>query len=151
MSRFQKFVRENEKWFRGRHPETDLSLNHVETELQLSIPVDLRWVLKEYGYWHATGVSDIEESILDTKAAREHLKLPHQYLVLYDHQDGGVVLLDTNSGSETNENRVIDSSWESVPDDIENEIIYPGLVEYAERLIEQYSNFLDPGDIVCPD
>lgn len=59
MSKFQEFVKVNEKWFRGRSPETDATLDVVEKELSILIPVDIRWLLKEYGYWHGTGISNI--------------------------------------------------------------------------------------------
>ena len=62
MSKFQNFVRENEVWFRGRLPETDDTLLRVENELGVMLPDDIKWLLKEYGYWHGTGISNIEES-----------------------------------------------------------------------------------------
>lgn len=149
MSKFQEFVVQNSKWFKGRHTETDASLDHVEKELDLKLPQDIRWLLCEYGYWHGTGISNIEESIEDTKQAREHLQLPSNYIVLYDHQDGGVVLLDTESKNGTN--RVIDTAWESVPNNLEKEIIYSDLVTYIKRVIEVESEVLEEEDIECKE
>lgn len=116
MSEFREFVKENEIWFRGRLPETDDSLDRVERELGVTLPEDIRWLLKEYGYWHGTGISNIEESVDDTKLAREHVHLPTNYVVLYDHQDGGVILLDVVADINTGKNRIINSAWESIPE-----------------------------------
>lgn len=147
MSKFQSFVKENEKWFRGRLPESGSSLAKVESKLGIKLPKDIKWLLKEYGYWHGTGISNIEESIQDTLDARKHLQLPNNYVVLYDHQDGGVILLDVNSTN--GKNRVIDAAWESVPNDLENETIYSDLVEYMQRVIEVETEILNEEDIEC--
>ncbi len=151
MSEFREFVRENEKWFRGRLPETDSSLDKVEKELAVSIPDDIRWLLKTYGYWHGTGISNIEDSIDETKLAREHVQLTENFIVLYDHHDGGVVLLDSVPDENTGKYRVIDSAWESIPDQLDKEIIYPSFKEYTESVIETESNFLNQEEIECED
>ena len=151
MNKLREFVNANEKWFRGRLPETDASLDKVEEELSIKIPTEIRWLLKEYGYWHGTGISNIEESIIDTKEARKHVGLPAKFLVLYDHQDGGVVLLDTIANPITGEFQVYDTAWESIPDNLENEIIYSNYVEYVKRVIEVESEVIDEGDIECTE
>lgn len=151
MSEFRDFVKENEKWFRGRHPETDASLNEVERELAVNLPEDIRWLLKTYGYWHGTGICNIEEAIEDTKLAREHVQLPINYVVLYDHHDGGVILLDVNPDEKTGTNRVIDTGWESIPDRLEEEIVYPSFKAYTERVIQNEADFLDEEDIECKE
>lgn len=149
MSKFQEFVKKNEVWFRGRFPETDASLDRVESELGLKIPSDIRWLLKEYGYWHGTGISNIEESIEETRLARAHVQLPDKYIVLYDHHDGGVILLDTETDEITGNNRVIDSAWESIPDNLEQETIYTDLIEYAKNVIAVQAEILDEEDVEC--
>lgn len=149
MSEFREFVKENEKWFRGKCPETDVSLDIVESELSISLPDDVRWLLKEYGYWHGTGICNIEESIGDTKLAREHVQLPVNFVVLYDHHDGGVILLDVEKDLSTRDHRVIDSAWESIPESLEDETIYPSLMAYTKRVIETEANLLDDEDIEC--
>lgn len=149
MSNFQNFVRENEIWFRGRLPEIHDTLWRVENELGVILPDDIKWLLKKYGYWHGTGISNIEESVDDTLSAREHLKLPHNYVVLYNHQDGGVILLDTEKYN--GKNRVINSGWESIPDELEEEIIYSDFEAYTRNVIEAEKQFLDSDDIECKD
>ena len=151
MSEFREFVKENEKWFRGRLPETEDSLDKVERELGIKLPHDVRWLLKEYGYWHGTGICNIEESVDDTKRAREHVRLPTNYVVLYDHQDGGVILLDVTPDNKTGENRVIDTAWESIPENMESEIIYPSFTAYTKKVIESESDFLDEADVECKE
>lgn len=151
MSEFREFVKENEIWFRGRLPETDDSLDRVERELGVTLPEDIRWLLKEYGYWHGTGISNIEESVDDTKLAREHVYLPLNYVVLYDHQDGGVILLDVVSDKNTGKNRIINSAWESIPEKMEEEIIYPSITAYTKSVIEIQADFLNEEDIECKE
>ena len=151
MSEFQEFVRENKKWFRGRNPETEASLNKVERELEIKLPEEIRWLLKTYGYWHGTGICSIEETIDETKLAREHAQLPNNYLVLYDHHDGGVILLDVNRDEKTGENRVIDTGWEAVPDKLEEEKVYPSFKAYTEIVIKNEADFLDEKDIECKE
>ena len=149
MSKFQNFVRENEVWFRGRLPETDDTLLRVENELGVMLPDDIKWLLKEYGYWHGTGISNIEESVDDTLSARQHLNLLHKYVVLYDHHDGGVILIDTEKCN--GKNRVINSGWESVPDELEKEIIHSDFEAYTRIVIETEKQFLDSDEIECRD
>lgn len=136
MSDFQKFVRNNEKWFSGRLNETNTTLNFVEFELNITLPMDIRWLLEKYGYSDGTGISNIQESISITKLARKNVLLPNQYIVLYDHQDSGVILLDTKTNKITGKNRVIDTAWHAIPDKLEDETIYPNLTEYVKKVIE---------------
>ena len=149
MGSFQNFVKENEIWFRGRLPETDETLMNVESKLGVKLPEDIKWLLKDYGYWHGTGISNIEESIDDTLMAREHVNLPNNFVVLYDHQDGGVILLDTNKLS--GKYRVISAGWESIPDQIENEIIFSDFEEYTKSVIETEREIIAECDIECKE
>ena len=86
--------------------------------LGVTLPDDIRWLLGTYGYWHATGISSLDETVADTQAAREHLNLPHQFIVLYNHQDGGAILLDTVPDQD-GENKVYNVGWEAIPDQID--------------------------------
>jgi hypothetical protein len=96
---FQDFVAGNIDWFRGRMPETDSSLKHAELSLGVELPSSVKWLLKEHGYWHGTGVSNLEDAVKDTLDARHHLALPGRFVVLDNFQDGGIILIDT--GEET--------------------------------------------------
>jgi hypothetical protein len=105
-AQFQEFVRAAEVWFCGRFPQSEESLREVERNLGVSLPTSLRWLLKEYGYWHGTGVSNLESSVTETQLAREHLGLPHQFIVLENHHDGGIILIDTGEQTSPGENPV---------------------------------------------
>ena len=96
---FREFVLDREDWFRGRLPESEESLHYAEQRLGVRLPESLRWLLSGFGYWHGTGVSDLEESVTDTLLARERLQLPPRYVILENYHDGGLILLDT--GDET--------------------------------------------------
>ena len=137
MNAFRQFVAENERWFRGHLPETDESLNAAERALGVRLPDDIRWVLRDYGYWHATGISSLDETITDTRAAREHVQLPERFIVLYNHQDGGVILLDTIGDPETQANRVYNVAWESIPDEMTDEIVYDSYLDYVRDVMER--------------
>jgi hypothetical protein len=76
MNAFREFVQHNLRWFAGRGHESPASLDEAESRSGITVPDDLRWLLTERGYWHATGISSLEETISDTIAAREYLGLP---------------------------------------------------------------------------
>ena len=147
MNELQQFVDANDRWFRGHLPESDASLDSAEAQLALSLPPDIRWVLRDFGYWHATGISSLDETIENTIAAREHVKLPHRYIVLYDHQDGGVILLDTEPNPRTGQFNVYDSGWESIPDELELEIVYDSYLCYVKEVLARQQDFIAPEDI----
>ena len=52
------------------------------------------------------GASSLQEAVTNTLAAREHWNLPDRFVMLYDHQDGGVILLDTCTDLQTGQNKV---------------------------------------------
>jgi len=139
MTPYQEYVLANERWFRGRPPESEQSLKHAESVLNISLPDDLKWVLKTYGYWHATGVCSLDSMVERTQAARVHLNLPHNWVVLYDHDEGGAFLLDTNT------EEVVGLAWEDVPENLHADAVFPTLKQYAVHLIEE--NCLSEDDI----
>jgi len=147
MNTFRQFVEANVRWFRGHLPESDATLDAAEASLGVSLPQDIRWLLRDYGYWHATGISSLDETVSNTQAAREHLNLPTQFIVLYDHQDGGVILLDTLVDTETGGHKVYNSGWESVPDAIENEIVYDSFLDYVRDVLDRQQDFIAPDDV----
>ena len=147
MEPFRHFVEDNIRWFRGHAPESDESLSAAERVLDLQIPDDIRWLLREYGYWHATGISSLDESIENTIAARTHLGLPKHFLVLYDHQDGGVILIDTIPDPATGENRVYNAGWEFVPDQLSQDIVYDSYLEYVRQVLVSRRDFINEENI----
>ncbi len=147
MNTFRQFVEANARWFRGHLPESDATLDAAEESLGVSLPQDVRWLLRDYGYWHATGISSLDETVSNTQAAREHLNLPARFVVLYDHQDGGAILLDTIADSKTGQNKVYNSGWESVPDEIENEIVYDCYLDYVRDVLDRERDFIAAEDV----
>ncbi|MDZ7619147.1 MAG: hypothetical protein U1E05_19270 [Patescibacteria group bacterium] len=115
--------------------------------MPVSSPSPVRWLLRDYGYWHATGISSLDETVSNTQAAREHLNLPAQFVVLYDCQDGGVILLDTIADAQTGQNKVYNSGWESVPDQIEDEIVYDSYLDYVRELLDRQREFIAAEDV----
>lgn len=143
------FVKSHEVWFRGRLPETDSSLAEAEQLLGVPLPRSLRWLLTEYGYWHGTAVSNLDDSVRDTLSAREHLGLPTRFIVLENLQDGGVVLVDTEEQPTPGEPVVY---WAGLEDlgaapKLEGNRRYISFGEYvAERLAHQQDLF-NPEDV----
>ena len=147
MSALRQFVEANSRWFRGHLPESDATLDAAEKSLGVSFPEDVRWMLRDFGYWHATGISSIDETVADTLAARQHLNLPERFVVLYDHQDGGAILLDTVPDPETGHNKVYNVAWESVPNLLEQEIVHPSYLAYVQEVLERQQDFIAEDDI----
>jgi hypothetical protein len=142
MTPYQEFVLSNEQWFRGRFPESEDSIARAELELGVTLTSDLKWVLMTFGYWHATGVCSLHATIEKTLAARLHLSLPHSWIVLYDHDDGGVILLNTMGSHE-----VVDASWHSVPEDLHGDTVHESLLAYSQHLIDIEGDILDEDEI----
>lgn len=147
MSAYRDYVAANERWFRGRAPESPGSLQAAELALGVTFPEDLKWVLSTYGYWHATGVCSLQDTVEKTRLARQHVQLPHQWIVLYDHDEGGVFILDTVPEPTTGQHAVAGLAWEDVPDGICSNDLFPSLLHYAAHLIEVEGDFLDEDDI----
>lgn len=143
MNPFRQFVEDNSRWFRGHLPETDATLDAAEQSLGIRLPDDVRWLLREHGYWHATGISSSAETVADTRDAREHLKLPEQFIVLYNHHDGGVILLDTIADTQTGNNKVYNVGWEFVPDEITEDIVYDSFLAYTRDVLESQRDVID--------
>ncbi len=147
MNAFRQFVEANVRWFRGHLPETDASLDAAEQTLDVPLPPDIRWLLRDYGYWHATGISSLDETITDTLAAREHLDLPPRYIVLFNHDDGGLILLDTIANPDTGQHTVYNAGIESIPDELENDIVYHSLLEYVQTEMSVRRPFVTEEDL----
>jgi cell wall assembly regulator SMI1 len=147
MNGYRAYVIANERWFRGRSAESVENLQQAETTLGITFPEDLKWVLSNYGYWHATGVCSLTETIEKTLLARQHVQLPHNWIVLYDHGDGGVFILDTTPDPTTGEHAVASVAWENIPHEIYSGEVFPSLLEYAVHLIEVEGAFLHEDDI----
>jgi hypothetical protein len=111
---FREFVSGREEWFRGRFPESDESLQRVEQQLGVRLPESLRWLLTKFGYWHGTGIGNLEDSVTETMLAREHHGLPTRYVVLDNHHDGGLTLLDV--GDETSPGECAVYGWVGAED-----------------------------------
>jgi hypothetical protein len=124
-------------------------LQAAEIALGVTFPEDLKWVLSTYGYWHATGVCSLENTVEKTLLARQHVQLPHRWIVLYDHDEGGVFILDTVPEPSTGEHTVAGLAWEDVPDGICSSELFPSLLCYSAHLIEVEGDFLDEDDIDC--
>jgi len=66
-------------------------------------------LLTEYGYWHGTGIGSLEDCVTETQLARKHVGLPTKYVVLENHHDGGLILL--NTGEESSPGECVVYGW----------------------------------------
>lgn len=142
MTTYREFVESNQRWYRGRLPETAESLDDAEAKLGVKFPGDLRWLLSEYGYWHATGVTALDETVDHTLQARVHLGLPTNFVVLADHGDGGAYILDCEPDRDSGAHVVWGTAWEDVPDNLEAGTRFGSLQEYGEYMIETEESIL---------
>jgi hypothetical protein len=98
-SSFQSFVRANAEWFRGVNPEPHASLDRAESQLGCPLPDSLKWLLAEFGYSGACGISSLDDAVTATLRCRTAIPLPQPYVILNDWGDAGVVYLDSRSGA----------------------------------------------------
>jgi hypothetical protein len=145
LEEFKAYVESRADWFRGRFPESDESLKNVEEALEVPLPVSLKWLLKEYGYWHATSVSSLEESVRATSEARAYHNLPKRYIVLNDYQDGGLILIDTGESSSVGEFPLYWIGWEDISalPNFPEETRYSSFAEYVEDMFESSTNGIE--------
>lgn len=99
MITIQKLAAENRKYTSGSLKESDASLKGVETSLQIKLPEDVRWYLKECGYGECHAISNIQSTVSDTLRFRQAVSLPNRFVVIEDRNDAGAILLDTDSSS----------------------------------------------------
>jgi len=144
MSPLETFVSKNLRWFSGRCHETSETISKAEKQLGVIFPSELKWILCEHGYWHATGISSLEETITDTLSAREHLDMPSKFIVLYNHQDGGGVVMDTEGS-----NTIYNIEWISFPQAIDLAIIHNNYLEYVTEVLADAEDIIAAEDIDC--
>jgi hypothetical protein len=142
---FQEFVATNIDWFHGRLPETDSSLHQVEDSLGVQLPGSLKWLLKEQGYWHGTGVSNLNDAVKDTLDARRHLALPNRFVILENLQDGGVILIDTGEVASSGESPLYWVGMEDLgnPPRLEGNTRYDSFGDYVKGRLPSVQDFIE--------
>jgi hypothetical protein len=145
LEEFKSYVESRAEWFRGRFPESDESLKNIEEALGMSLPGSLKWLLKEYGYWHATSVSSLEESVRATSEARTYHSLPKQYIVLNDYQDCGLILIDTGESTSPGEYPLYWPAWEDIipAPNLSGASRYDTFPDYVADMFESNVNRVD--------
>ncbi len=128
-------------------PESDASLDSAEAQLGVSLPPDIRWVLRDFGYWHATGISSLDETIEKHHRCSRARESSSSLYRAIRHQDGGVILLDTEPNPRTGQFNVYDSGWDSIPDELEREIVYDSYLDYVKEVLARQQDFISPEDI----
>jgi hypothetical protein len=111
----------------------------------VTLPISLKWLLKEYGYWHATAVSSLEESVRATSEARAYHGLPKQYMVLNDYQDGGLILINTGESSQQGEYPLYWLGWEDIipTPNLSGASRYDTFPDYVADMFESNVNGID--------
>ncbi|HLL88460.1 MAG TPA: SMI1/KNR4 family protein [Tepidisphaeraceae bacterium] len=98
LSEFQSFVASHLDQFTGVHPHPTADLDDFERRLGRRLPDSLRWLLGTHGYSQCSGADDLAQTVEQTIACRGSITLPHNWLVVNDWGDAGVVLLDMVTG-----------------------------------------------------
>lgn len=98
LAEFQSFVAAHPEKFAGVHPHSTADFGDFERRLGLPLPDSLRWLLGTHGYSECSGVDNLTEAVEQTLACRASISLPHNWLVLNDWSDCGIVLLDLPTG-----------------------------------------------------
>lgn len=99
MTSIRDLASQHPELLKGAKKETEEALSAVEVALDVRLPADIRWLLLECGYGPVHAVSNMQQSIEDTRRFRAAAGLDSRYVVLDDYGDAGVVLLDTSSES----------------------------------------------------
>ncbi len=148
---FCNFVEANIDWFRGRLPESDATLAGYEADLGCGLPNSIKWLLTTYGYWHATGIPNLSESVTLTLDLRQSIALPNNFLILADHGDGGVIVLDVSSPTLDGEFTIHDVDAAALHDldsqPFEPDVVYDSFGRYVESLLEFQRSLIDPPDV----
>lgn len=146
---FRDFIAANIDWFRGRLSETDSSLERVEEILGVTLPVSLKWLLKLHGYWHGTGVSNLADTVKDTLAARSHLGLPNNYVVLENFDDGGLILIDTGDSASNDDAPVYWIGMEDLgnPPHLEGNTKWNSFGDYVKSRLPSVQEFIEDAHI----
>ncbi|QDT10232.1 SMI1/KNR4 family protein [Planctomycetes bacterium K23_9] len=148
---FRQFVESNIDWFRGRLPETESTLARYEADLGCRLPASIKWLLSTHGYWHATGIPNLNESVALTLELRQSITLPNHFVILADHSDGGVVVLDSSSPTLDGEFTIHDvdatalHGLDSQP--LAPDIFYNSFGRYAESVLESQRSIIAPPDV----
>ena len=80
LKEFQQLVTNHADWFRGTRRESLDSLRSAESQLRVALPESMKWLLAEFGYWRATGISSLTYCVYSTLWKRT--ELPDHYVIL---------------------------------------------------------------------
>ena len=145
---FQDFVTANIDWFRGRLPETDASLQETEVRLSIELPRSIKWLLKEYGYWHGTAVPSLRDAVETTLRWRTLGLLPTRFVVLDDLQDAGAILLDAGEQTLSGESPLYWVGMEDIGNpprlDSDGNKRYDSFGDYVKDWLPSVQDFVEP-------
>jgi hypothetical protein len=98
LAEFQSFVASHPEKFAGvrRHPAADF--DDFERRLGHPLPESVRWLLGTHGYSECSGIDHLTHAVERTLECRSSISLPHNWLLLNDWGDAGIVLLDLPTG-----------------------------------------------------
>jgi hypothetical protein len=98
LGEFQAFVASHPQQCAGVHPHSNADFDGFEQRLGRSLPESLRWLLCQHGYSDGCGIDNLSESVAQSLDCRNSIALPPNWLLLNDWGDGGIVLLDLQTG-----------------------------------------------------
>jgi hypothetical protein len=98
LAEFQSSVALHSEKFAGVHAHSAAEFDDFERRLGHLLPKSLRWLLGTQGYSECSGVDNLAEAVDRTIACRRSIALPHNWLLVNDWGDAGIVLLDLSTG-----------------------------------------------------
>src|SRR5262249_28043853 len=138
----------NIDWFRGRLAETDASLQETEERLGVKLPQSIKWLLKQHGYWHGTGVPRLRDAIETTLRWRRQALLPTRFVVLDDLEDPVAILIDTGELTSSGESPLYWVGMEDIGNpprlDGEGNTRYDSFGDYVKDRLPSVQDFIEP-------
>ena len=97
MKKLTSVIEAHAHLFEGVVRESEVTLDHLERELGVTLPEIVRTFWLEHGSGDLGAAPNAATSISDTLRYRKAAALPRHFVVLEDRGDAGSVFLDTSS------------------------------------------------------
>jgi hypothetical protein len=123
------------------------TLKAAEELLAVQLPDSLKWLLKQHGYWHGTGVPSLRDAVETPLRWRSRGLLPTRFVVLCDFEDAGAIVLDTGEETTSGESPLYCIGMEDVGNpaqlDGEGRTRYDSFGDYVKDRLPSVQDFVE--------